>query len=325
MDYDSFSPKANKILNADGSVTTLTGEPVFGPDPGRAAMYEMMSPIANKLLNPDGSISTFDEIGSGGGVTPGQTVSIAVGTVTTGAPGTNVIIDNSGTSTNAVFDFTIPRGDTGLQGIQGQKGEQGPQGLPGEAAVANIQYKGLWAPGTFVKNDCVIALTDGNSYVCVAESTTQEPGIDGNDDWSLWVMKGPAGPQGAQGVQGYQGQQGQQGIQGIQGPAGSAGTPGAQGPQGSQGLPGAQGEQGPQGQQGATGQQGPQGPAGEKGEQGPQGEQGEKGEQGPEGSPGATDWAGITNKPISNVIISQTDLTAGVSQLETNALYFVYE
>lgn len=41
---------------------------------------------------------------------------IAVGTVTTGAPGSSAIVVNSGSSQNAVFDFTIPRGDVGSSG-----------------------------------------------------------------------------------------------------------------------------------------------------------------------------------------------------------------
>jgi hypothetical protein len=54
--------------------------------------------------------------------TPGAAATIAVGTTTTGAPGTNAAVVNSGTSSAAVFDFTIPRGDVG---------PQGPQGVPG--------------------------------------------------------------------------------------------------------------------------------------------------------------------------------------------------
>jgi hypothetical protein len=38
---------------------------------------------------------------------------LAVGTVTTGEPGTDAQVVNSGTPQNAVFDFTIPKGDTG--------------------------------------------------------------------------------------------------------------------------------------------------------------------------------------------------------------------
>lgn len=49
----------------------------------------------------------------------GNAATIAVGTVTTGAAGSSAVITNSGTSSAAVFDFTIPRGDTGATGPQG--------------------------------------------------------------------------------------------------------------------------------------------------------------------------------------------------------------
>jgi hypothetical protein len=54
--------------------------------------------------------------------TPGSAATIAMGTTTTGAPGTNAAVVNSGTSSAAVFDFTIPRGDVGPQGPQGDPG-----------------------------------------------------------------------------------------------------------------------------------------------------------------------------------------------------------
>lgn len=46
----------------------------------------------------------------------GPAATITVGAVTTGAPGTNVIINNVGTSGAAIFDFTIPRGSPGASG-----------------------------------------------------------------------------------------------------------------------------------------------------------------------------------------------------------------
>lgn len=61
----------------------------------------------------------------------GDAATITLGTVTTGTAGSSVIINNSGTSGAAIFDFTIPRGDTGAQGVQGPQGPQGPQGDPG--------------------------------------------------------------------------------------------------------------------------------------------------------------------------------------------------
>lgn len=46
----------------------------------------------------------------------GASASIQVGTVTTGAAGTNASVTNAGTTQNAVFNFTIPRGADGVSG-----------------------------------------------------------------------------------------------------------------------------------------------------------------------------------------------------------------
>lgn len=45
-----------------------------------------------------------------------KSATIEVGTVTTGAPGTPAQVTNSGTPTDAVFDFVIPKGDPGSGG-----------------------------------------------------------------------------------------------------------------------------------------------------------------------------------------------------------------
>lgn len=49
----------------------------------------------------------------------GEAATITVGTVTTGEPGTDADVDNVGTSSAAVFNFTIPRGDDGAPGSGG--------------------------------------------------------------------------------------------------------------------------------------------------------------------------------------------------------------
>lgn len=46
----------------------------------------------------------------------GAAATITIGSVTTGEPGTNVSVTNSGTSTNAILNFTIPRGQPGAGG-----------------------------------------------------------------------------------------------------------------------------------------------------------------------------------------------------------------
>ena len=59
------------------------------------------------------------------------TASVTVGTTTTGAAGTNASVSNSGTTQDAVLNFTIPRGAQGVQGPQGSTGPQGPAGPTG--------------------------------------------------------------------------------------------------------------------------------------------------------------------------------------------------
>ena len=66
----------------------------------------------------------------------GSAATISVGTVSTGAAGSSASVTNSGTSSAAVFDFVIPRGDTGEQGIQGI---QGPAGATGEQGIQGPQ------------------------------------------------------------------------------------------------------------------------------------------------------------------------------------------
>lgn len=73
---------------------------------------------------------------------PGQAATIAVGTVTTGAAGTPATVTNSGTSSAAVFDFSIPRGADGADGQDGQ------DGAPGAAATIAVGSTTTGAAGS---------------------------------------------------------------------------------------------------------------------------------------------------------------------------------
>jgi Collagen triple helix repeat (20 copies) len=65
------------------------------------------------------------------------------------------------------------KGDTGDIGETGPTGAQGIQGPPGDAAISGINYRGVWAAGTYHQNDCVTA-PNGSAYVCIVATTTQE-------------------------------------------------------------------------------------------------------------------------------------------------------
>lgn len=106
---------------------------------------------------------------------------VTVGSTTTGAAGSNASVTNSGTSTDAVLNFTIPRGDigptgatgpqgsigstgaTGAKGDKGDTGAQGPQGPQGPAGATGAT--GAAGPaGTITGSvETVTALSASNS------------------------------------------------------------------------------------------------------------------------------------------------------------------
>lgn len=68
----------------------------------------------------DSQGTTTANISNGTDGAAGQAATISVGSTTTGAAGTNASVVNSGTSSAAVLDFTIPRGTDGQDGADGQ-------------------------------------------------------------------------------------------------------------------------------------------------------------------------------------------------------------
>lgn len=83
----------------------------------------------------------------------GADATVSIGTTSTGAAGTNAAVTNTGTAGAAVLNFTIPRGDQGVQGNPGARGSQ--------------WYTGNGAPGTIVgaiAGDKYLDVSDGTVY-----------------------------------------------------------------------------------------------------------------------------------------------------------------
>ena len=79
--------------------------------------------------------------------TNGAAATIAVGTVSTGVAGSSVTFTNSGTTSAAVFDVSIPRGDTGATGGTGPAGQGVPTGGTAGQVLAKIDstnYNTQW-------------------------------------------------------------------------------------------------------------------------------------------------------------------------------------
>ena len=92
---------------------------------------------------PQGPTGPKGDTGATGPQGPqGPAATITVGTTTTGNPGTNASVTNSGTSSAAVLNFTIPRGD------KGETGATGPTGSDGQAATVTVGTVTTGAPGT---------------------------------------------------------------------------------------------------------------------------------------------------------------------------------
>lgn len=64
---------------------------------------------------------------------------VEVGQTTTGNPGTPALVTNVGTQENAIFNFTIPKGEKGDKGEQGVPGLRGEQGIPGLRGERGLQ------------------------------------------------------------------------------------------------------------------------------------------------------------------------------------------
>lgn len=164
----------------------------------------------------------FEVIGEVGAQGPrGWAGTMAVGEVTTGAPGTDAAIENVGTVHDAILDFDIPRGDVGPQGIQGDEGT---------AATITVGEVSTGAPGTDAEIvntgtslDAVFdfGIPRGDkgeaATVTVGDTSTGAPGTDAavtntGDQYAavldFAIPRGDVGPQGDQGIQGLKGDQG---------------------------------------------------------------------------------------------------------------------
>jgi hypothetical protein len=134
IDPTFFSIAANSTVTLDsGENATVTNS-----GNSRQALFDFGIPRGNTgNTGPQGNT--------------GLAATIAVGTSTTGAPGTEASVTNSGNTSFAVFDFTIPRGNTGNTGL---------------AATINVGTTTTGAPGTDV-----IVVNSGNTSFAVFDFT----------------------------------------------------------------------------------------------------------------------------------------------------------
>ena len=100
----------------DGATGPTGPQGIPGPD-GLAVTGPTGPTGATGATGPTGPTGATGATGPTGPTGPsgedGQAATVRVGTVTTGDPGTEAAVTNSGTAQDAVFDFTIPQGSSG--------------------------------------------------------------------------------------------------------------------------------------------------------------------------------------------------------------------
>lgn len=145
--------------------------------------------------------------------TAGKAATITVGATTTGEPGTDAKVENVGDVSQAVLNFTIPRGDKGDKGDKGDQGDtgsQGPQGEPGPKGDQGepFQIRKIYDSVASMEADYNNPAIEEGDFVLINTDDVSDP-----DNAKLYV-KGPTGWQfvtdlsGAQGIQGPQGDTG---------------------------------------------------------------------------------------------------------------------
>lgn len=128
----------------------------------------------------------------------GAAATISVGTVTTGAADSDASVTNSGTTSAAVLDFTIPQGAAGVDGADGTDGSNGTNGTDGASAFVYIAYA-----SDDTGTDFTTTFDASLDYIATKETTTAIVSPASSDFTGLWKnYKGATGATGAQGPKG---------------------------------------------------------------------------------------------------------------------------
>ena len=130
----------------------------------------------------------------------GPSGTIQVGTTTTLSSGTSAYVTDTGTLTNAIFNFGIPIGNTGATGPTGPTGPTGATGLSATATVGTTT-----------------TLQPGNN------ATVTNVGTLNNAIFNFAIPQGQQGNQGSKGDKGNTGSSGSDGTNGTNGTNGSNG------------------------------------------------------------------------------------------------------
>lgn len=146
-------------------------------DECNCAYQKALNKIQNYQENNSGGCCCFGPTGATGPTGPAGPATIEIGITTTGAPGTQATVTNSGTNENVILDFTIPAGPTGSTG---STGPTGPTGATPTIALDSllVDNDGIQTvqPNTLVNLGEVINMTGSSIIYTAPDTVTIEPG-----------------------------------------------------------------------------------------------------------------------------------------------------
>ena len=167
--WDNGVPENAITQTANFPTVSSTGTITFAWT-GSKTGYCLITGLGNQT-GPTGATGAAGATGATGATgAAGAAATIAVGTTTTSAPGGPAVVNNSGSSSAAVFNFTIPAGSTGPTGATGATGATGPPGASGllSGSLAAI-------PATCTAGASIYQATDQpittQLYVCTSTNT----------------------------------------------------------------------------------------------------------------------------------------------------------
>lgn len=136
----------------------------------------------------------------------GERATVTVGTVTTGASGTSAVVNNDGTTSDAILSFVIPKGDTG-ESASITVGSVTTLTASGQASVTNVgtEQDAIFNFAIPRGLTGLAATTDVGTVTTGAPGTAAKISNSGDANNAILNFTIPSGDVGATGAQGYNG------------------------------------------------------------------------------------------------------------------------
>jgi hypothetical protein len=141
--------------------------------------------VASGNTGGSGTITAWNIGLSGTAGAPGAAATIAVGAVTTGAAGSSAAVTNSGSSSAATLDFTIPRGDTGAVGPSPALDYAFATSITGDPGSGKVAFNNAsWGAATVMR----ISKTDRNGASRGSTIATWDDSSNASDKCAVTVF-----------------------------------------------------------------------------------------------------------------------------------------